>query len=76
MTQDERWKLKYNEVMTFMLKVHRKPSMYYLEEKLMFRFIHHNKKLYNAGVMKAERLEVFERLLEMCKKYKSVNQYM
>lgn len=76
MTQDVRWKLKYNEVMAFMVKEHRKPLKYYLEEKLMFRFIHHNKKLYNAGVMKAERLEAFERLLEMCKKYKRVNQYM
>lgn len=34
---------------------HRKPSKYYPEEKPKFHFIHHNKKLYNAGTMKEER---------------------
>lgn len=59
-----------------MVKEHRKPSKYYLEEKLMFHFIHHNKKLYNAGSLKAERIEAFERLLAKCEEYKRVNQYM
>jgi hypothetical protein len=75
MTQDERWITKYNEVVHFIEKNHRKPSKYYPEEKLMFHFIHHNKKLYNAGVMKAERVEAFERLLAKCEEYKRVNQY-
>ena len=42
----------------------------------MFNFIHHNKKLYNAGVMKAERKEQFEKLLALCEEYKKVNQYV
>lgn len=41
----------------------------------MFHFIHHNKKLYNAGSLKAERVEAFEKLLALCEKYKRVNQY-
>ena len=49
MTQDKRWKLKYNEVTAFMVKEHRKQSKYYPKEKLMLHFLHHNKKLYNAG---------------------------
>ena len=65
MTQEERWTTRYNEVMEFMDKEHRKPSKYYPEEKLMFHFIHHNKKLYNAGSLKAERVEDFERLLTL-----------
>lgn len=32
----------------------------------MFHFIHHNKKLYNAGTMKVERVEMFEKLLTLC----------
>lgn len=52
MTQDGRWKLKYNEVMSFMEKEYRKLSKYYPKEKLMFHFIHHNRKLYNVGTMK------------------------
>lgn len=61
MTQDERRIQKYNEVMAFIEKEHRKPSKYYPEEKLKFHFIHHNKKLYNAGTLKAERIEAFEK---------------
>lgn len=55
MTQDQRWQIRFDEVMNFMEKEHRKPSKYYPKEKLMFHFIHHNKKLYNAGTMKVER---------------------
>ncbi len=35
----------------------------------------HNKKLMNAGELKPERVEMFERLLELGEKYKHVNQY-
>lgn len=75
MTQDERWIQRYKEVMEFIEHEHRKPSKYYPEEKLMFHFIHHNKKLYNAGCLKAERVEAFEKLLALCERYKRVNQY-
>lgn len=75
MTQDERWITKYNEVVHFIEKEHRKPSKYYPEEKLMFHFIHHNKKLYNAGALKTERVETFEKLLALCEEYKRKNQY-
>lgn len=76
MTQDERWLIKYNEVMDFIEENHRKPSKYYLEEKLKFHFIHRNKKLYNAGNLKAERVEAFEKLLRLCEEYKRVNQWV
>ena len=66
MTQDQRWQIRFDEVMNFMEKGHRKPSKYYPKEKLMFHFIHHNKKLYNGGFLKAERMESFERLLALC----------
>lgn len=42
----------------------------------MFHFIHHNKKLYNAGSLKAERMEKFERILGLCEEYRRVNQYV
>lgn len=76
MTQEERWLVRYYEVMEFMVKEHRKPSKYYPEEKLKFHFIHHNKKLYKAGLMKAERMVLFEKLLRFCEEYKRVNQYI
>ncbi len=76
MTQSERWNTRYNEVMEFMEHEQRKPSKYYPEEKLMFHFIHHNKKLYNGGLLKTERLEKFEKLLELAEQYRRVNQYV
>ena len=76
MDQETRWLNRYNEVMEFMGREYRKPSKYYPEEKLMFHFIHHNKKLYNAGTLKAERIEAFEKLLALCEVYKRVNQYV
>ena len=39
MTQDKKWQERYQEVMEFMVKEHRKPSKYYPEEKLKFHFI-------------------------------------
>ena len=36
----------------------------------------HNKKLLNAGELKAERVELFNRLLESGEKYRRVNQYL
>lgn len=41
-----------------MERKHRKPSEYYLEEKLLFHFIHYNKKLYNAGSSKPEHIRL------------------
>ena len=41
-------------VMSFIKKDHQKPSKYYQEEILLFLFIHHNKKLYNAGSLKPD----------------------
>ena len=76
MTQDQRWQIRFDEVMNFMEKGHRKLSKYYPKEKLMFHFIHHNKKLYNAETMKVERVETFEKLLTLCEEYKRVNQYV
>ena len=76
MDQETRWLTRFKEVMVFMEREHRKPSKYYPEEKLMFHFIHHNKKLYNAGSLKAERVEAFEKLLRFCEEYKRVNQYI
>ena len=59
-----------------MEKEYRKLSQYYLKEKLMFHFIHPNRKLYNKGTMEEERKVLFEMLQVLCEEYKNVNQYM
>lgn len=75
MTQDERWLLRYNEVKSFIETNHRNPSKYYDEEKLMVHFLKRNRKLMNAGELKEDRVELFQKLLEVGEKYKRVNQY-
>lgn len=75
MTQDEKWMLRYNGVKSFIETNHRNPSKHRIEEHLMLNFIKHNRKLNNAGKLKAERVKMFEKLLALCEEYKRVNQY-
>ena len=75
MTQDERWKLKFDEAMEFMEKNHRNPSRHRLEEHEMLNWIKQNRKLQNAGKMKAERVAMFKELLGKVEENRRVNQY-
>ena len=74
-TQDERWLIRYNDVMAFMAENHRNPSRHRIEEHLMLNFVKHNRKLMNKGEMKEERIERFKTLLAMMEEYKRKNQY-
>ena len=76
MTQDERWMKQYDEAMEFMELNHRNPSRHRLEEHDILNWIKHNRKVMNKGEMKEERVELFNRLLEVGEKYKHVNQYL
>lgn len=75
MTQDERWEEKYNEVMAFMAKNHRRPSKFVDEERGLRNWWKHQQKLVNAGELRPERMEKFKELVELGEKYKRVNQY-
>ena len=75
MTQDERWLVKYMEVMEFIETNHRNPSKHRIEEHDFLNWLKANRKVLNAGKMKAERVEKFRKLLEMTELYKRKNQY-
>lgn len=75
MTQDERWLAKYNEVMDFIESNHRNPSRHRIEEHDMLNWLKANRKKMNAGELKEDRVEVFQKLLEMGERYRRVNQY-
>ena len=75
MTQDERWLVRYNEVMVFLEERHRNPSKHRIEEHDMLNWLKANRKTMNAGKMKAERVEKFRKLLEMTEQYRRKNQY-
>ena len=75
MTQDEKWQAKYEEVVGFIKTNHRNPSKHRLEEHNMLSWLKHQRKLLNAGQMKEERVEMFERLQALVEQYRRVNQY-
>ena len=75
MTQDERWLVRYNEVMGFLEENHRNPSKHRIEEHDMLNWLKANRKVMNAEKMKPERVEKFRKLLEMTEQYKRKNQY-
>lgn len=75
MSQDELWLIKYNEVMTFIEKNKRNPSKHRIEEHLMLNWIKHNRKLFNKGELKPERVEKFKELLALTEVYRRKNQY-
>ena len=75
MTQNERWMIRYKEVVTFIKINKRNPSKYAPEEKLMVHFLKRGRKLMNAGTMKPERVEKFRKLLEMTEQYRRKNQW-
>lgn len=76
MTQDEIWLSKYRDVVTFIEKNKRNPSKHNDEERGKYvNWLRHNRKLFNAGEMKGERKEKFEKLLGMMDLYRRKNQY-
>jgi hypothetical protein len=75
MTQDERWIEKYNEVVAFIEKNKRNPSKHRIEEHLMLNWVKHNRKVFNAVLLKEDRKEYFKELLVLMEKYKHKNQY-
>ena len=76
MTQDERWMVRYEEVKAFIESNHRNPSKHRIEEHDMLNWLKANRKVMNAGKMKAERVERFKELLELMEENKHVNQYI
>ena len=75
MTQEERWIVRYNELMGFLEENHRNPSKHRIEEHDMLNWLKANRKALNAGKMKTDRVEKFRKLLEMTEQYRRKNQY-
>ena len=75
MTQDEKWLMNYQEVKDFIETNKRNPSKHRIEEHDMLNWVKANRKVMNAGKMKADRVEKFRKLLEMTELYRRKNQY-
>ena len=75
MTQDEKWIVRYLDVMGFLDENHRNPSKHRIEEHDMLNWLKANRKALNAGKMKLERVEKFRKLLEITEQYRRKNQW-
>lgn len=75
MTQEELWDKNYEEVLSFIKVNHRNLSKYNLEERRLYTWLKHNRKVMNAGEMKEPRLGKFKELLALCEENRRKNQY-
>ena len=75
MDQETRWLMRYNEVKRFIEENKRNPSRHRIEEHDMLNWVKHQRKLVNAGALKAERVEAFKRLMEIWEENKRKNQW-
>ena len=62
-------------VPVFVEREHRNPSKYRLEEHDMLNWLKANRKKMNAGTLKQDRIEQFNKLLALVELNKHVNQY-
>lgn len=76
MDQETRWLTKYKEVVDFVEANHRNPSRHRIEEHDMLNWVKANRKRMNAGEMKPERVDLFEKLLALADENKHLNQYV
>lgn len=76
MTQEQKWILKYNEVVEFIEANHRNPSKHNDDERYRYlNWIKHNRHLMNKGELKEPRLGMFKELLALCEQNRRKNQY-
>lgn len=75
MDQETRWRVRYEEVKSFIETNHRNPSRHRIEEHDMLNWLKANRKRMNANELKPERVEKFEKLQELIEQYKRKNQW-
>lgn len=75
MKYDEHWLQIWQQYMDFMDTELRRPSKYYPEERPLFNWMKHNKKLLNKGLLSSQRESLFAQLLVEANQLRHVNQY-
>ncbi len=75
MSQDKRWHMRCKEVMEFIQTNHRNLSKHRIEEHDMLNRLKQQRKLLNAGKLKDDRIEPFNRLMALIEENKRINQY-
>ena len=75
MTQEEKWNTRYLEVKGFIESNKRNLSKYNLDERQLYTWVKHQRKVMNQGELREPRLSKFRELLELSERYRRVNQY-
>ena len=75
MDQDTRWRMRYNEVKSFVETNKRNPSKHRIEEHDTLNWLKANRKRMNVGELKEPRLGMFRELMAIMEVYKRKNQY-
>ena len=75
MTQDERWNIRFQDVIDFIETNHRNPSKHRLEEHDMLNWVKQQRKLHNAGKLNPDRVEAFKKQMALIEENKRINQY-
>ena len=75
MKNDDLWMVRYGEVLDFMTSHRRNSSKHRIEEHLMLNWMKYNRKMMNAGKLKADREKLFKEVLSLGNTLKHVNQY-
>ena len=68
MTQDEKWMQRYNEVREYIDTNHRNPSRHFVENRNLLSWMKQQRKLFNAGKLKEERVGKLKELMAMWEK--------
>lgn len=76
MSQEEHWQRHYKQIMEFMEQTHRRPSRHRVEEHRMLNWLKYNKKLIAKGQLSAERVKLFNELMDIAEQYRRLNQYV
>ncbi len=75
MTQEERWRKNFAEVVRYMDTYHRNPSKHRVEARRLLNWMKQQRKLMKSGSLKPDRVEAFKRLLAKGESLKRVNQW-
>lgn len=75
--QDELWNTKWQAYMDFIATNNRRPSKYKKDDMVLVDWFRHSKKLLRRGLMKVDRVEKFQQLLNNVKRvqHKTVHSY-
>ena len=65
----------WDECFNFIMKHRRLPSKYRLEERDMVNWLKYNRKRMNGNKMQSAYAERYDKLLQLCEKYRRINQH-